>query len=82
MEKTAMMELIEWIEREKLESLGYLTHSEIIEKATEFLEKEKEQMELCAIWAANFAIDNVGNKDVDSGKTFEKYFTQTFKQRQ
>ena len=38
--KTAMMELIEWIEREKLETLGYLTHSEIIEKATELLEKE------------------------------------------
>jgi hypothetical protein len=78
--KTAMMELIEWVEREKSESLGYLTHSEIIEKAFELLEKEKIQIELAAIWGANYAIDNLGNAVADSGKAFETYFTQTYKQ--
>ena len=75
MNKTAMQELIEWIEREKLESLGELTHSEIIEKATELLAKEKEQI----VDAYNEGYtDMKHNVDICSAET---YFNQTYKQK-
>lgn len=48
--------------------------------ATELLAKEREQHELSAIWGCNHAIENNGNKDVNSEDAFNKYFTQTYSQ--
>jgi len=74
--KTAMMTLYS-----ELRLPGALSDRyKVLNRITELLELEKTQIELAAIWGANHAIDNLGNAVADSGKAFENYFTQTYKQ--
>ena len=80
--KTAMMELVEKykaLPKSSNEWTNGLIRA-FIKDATELLEKEKTQIELAAIWGANYAIDNLGNAVADSGKAFETYFNSTYKQ--
>lgn len=70
---TAMQELIKWVSTE-LRLEGY-EHSEIEKKATELLNKEREQIQDAfdyGKYCANIGTDNEFNK------TSSNYYTETF----
>lgn len=87
MSKSAMQELIEWVE----ERFSNPHQTEVFKKATELLEKEKKQIiearnskEIEAIEAWDFATDimskGVSNKPNNLGRSAEDYYNQTYYQ--
>ena len=76
MEKTAMQELIEWVE--KFQPYG-LSRQDVINKAKLLLPKERQQMEKA--WDAGFDRGTYEACDIDElvvPKEKDDYFTQTY----
>lgn len=71
--KTAMQQLIEWVDKD-LKLLGY-EHQQIIDKATELLEVEKQQIR----WAFNNGALENGPWNIEY-ENAQKYYQKTFNQ--
>ena len=53
-----------------------------IQTIRKYKEIEKQQMERCAIFFTNYAIDKIENKTNLKGKEqFEQYYTETYEER-
>lgn len=51
---------------------------QVVKKAKEL---EKQQMEICAIFFTNYAIDKIENKtNLKGEEQFEQYYTETYEQ--
>ena len=72
--KTAMQELIEWMEKD-LEN-GKKTIGNILEKSNKLLEKEKEQIINAHTNAYLIGEDNISVEDAN--KASEQYYNQTY----
>lgn len=70
MNKSAMQELIDKIDKNELFGSGW---------RDKFLEKEKRQHEKIAIDMVNICLDNTNNPDFKMEDEFNKYYNETFK---
>ena len=73
------MTAVEWLLVRINDEYLYKYYSKDIEQAKEL---EKQQMEKCAIFFTNYAIDKIENKtNLKGEETFEQYYNETFKNK-
>jgi hypothetical protein len=81
------MTAVEWLVDQILNNKGarviststFYIKDELIEQAKEM---EKQQLEKCAIYFTNYAIDTIeGKKEINGEKEFEQYYNETFKNK-
>ena len=74
--KTAVEWLVSEISRDRVGQAIIKTFLEEFEQAKEL---EKQQMESCAIFFTNYAIDKIENKtNLKGEEQFEQYYNETF----
>ena len=78
--KTALQELIEWVNVNDLKLKISLYNNELIDKLKELQEKEKEQIINAHTNAYLIGEDNISVEDAN--KASEQYYNQTYNQNQ
>jgi hypothetical protein len=71
------MTAVEWLLSQQRHNSFFFI--ETIEHAKDL---EKQQLEKCAIYFTNYAIDTIeGKKEINGEKQFEQYYNETFKNK-
>lgn len=74
------MTAVEWLELEIKKFNTIITVEYLSMLIVQAKEMEKQQLEKCAIYFTNYAIDTIeGKKEINGEKEFEQYYNETFK---